>query len=227
MLRIGLSYDEGKPEYGRYASALVEAGERLGIVAEPIWLAGLNHPFQPKLLDDLAGVVLTGGADVAPERYGLTDSNGLCRPIRERDDAELPLVRAVVERELPVLAICRGMQLLNVVCGGTLVPDLPGHDDPDESGRHTVALAPDSFLERVVGRSAGDVSSSHHQAVDRPGQGLRVVAESSGDGIVEAIEWENPQNKAWLVAVQWHPERMSLDEPLSGRLYAGFLRTML
>jgi putative glutamine amidotransferase len=113
MPRIGLSYHEGKPEYGLYASLLVEAGERLGIAIEPVWLAGANRSFQPALADDLAGVVLTGGADVGPERYGLTDSKGLCRPIRERDDAELPLVHAVLERQLPVLAICRGMQLLS------------------------------------------------------------------------------------------------------------------
>lgn len=114
--------------------------------------------------------------------------------------------------------------MLNVVCGGTLVPDLPGHDWDDDSARHAVELIAGSFLaDRVAGRTAGDVSSSHHQAVDRPGNGLRIVG-TSPDGIVEAIEWNEPEKKPWLVAVQWHPERMSLDEALSGTLYQGFLR---
>jgi putative glutamine amidotransferase len=174
------------------------------------------------VLDDLAAVVLTGGADVGPERYGFIDPNALCRSIRDRDEAEFPLVQGVLKRGLPVLAICRGMQLLNVVCGGTLVPDVPGHDGPDDA-RHAVSLTAGSFLaECVVGQRAGDVSSVHHQAVDRPGTGL-CVASTSADGIVEAIEWANPESNPWLVAVQWHPERMSLDEPLSGTLYAAFL----
>src|SRR5215472_4726910 len=88
----------------------------------------------------------------------------------------------------PTLAICRGMQLLNVVCGGTLVPDLPGHDWEDDDRRHAVAVEPDSVLARdILCAVSGDVSSSHHQAVDRPGAGLRIVA-TSPDGIAEAIE---------------------------------------
>lgn len=223
MLRIGLSYNEGKPEYELYASALVDAGARFGVAVEPVWLAVNGHAFQPQMLDDLAAVVLTGGADVEPERYGFADSNGLCHPIPGRDAVEFPLTEAVLDRGLPVLAICRGMQLLNVVCGGTLVPDLPGHDGTDDSARHSVKLATPSFLAGVVGQQTGDVSSVHHQAVDQPGQGLRVVS-SSEDGVVEAIEWETPEKKSWLVAVQWHPERMSLDEPLAGTIYAAFLR---
>lgn len=223
MLRVGLSYHEGKPEYELYASALVDAGARFDIAVEPVWLAGSGSAFQSTPLDNLAAVVLTGGADVGPERYGFDDPNGVCRPISERDDAEFPLVQAVLECGLPVLAICRGMQLLNVACGGTLVPDLRGHEGTDDSARHTVSLAIPSFLaEHVVGQSRGDVSSVHHQAVERPGHGLRVVG-TSEDGVVEAIEWETPESKPWLVAVQWHPERMSLDEPLSGTLYAAFL----
>jgi putative glutamine amidotransferase len=227
-LKIGLSYTEGKPKYRLYAEALVEAGARFGMAVEPVWLAGIAKPFDAKALDGLAGVVLTGGADVVPERYGFADPNGLCRfTLPERDEVEFPLVEAVLERGVPILAICRGMQMLNVVCGGSLVPDLPGHDWEDDSARHAVSLASGSFLaERVTGRTEGNVSSSHHQAVDRPGNGLRVVG-TSADGIVEAIEWADPQKKPWLVAVQWHPERMSLDEPLSGSLYGGFLEAVI
>jgi putative glutamine amidotransferase len=223
-MRIGLSYYQGRPKDRLYAEALVEAGRRFAVPVEPVWLAGIDRPFQAAELDGVAGVVLTGGADVSPARYGFDDPQGLCRfALPERDEVEFPVVEAVLQRGLPVLAICRGMQLLNVVCGGTLVPDLPGHDWDDDHQRHAVALTPGSFLaERVAAATSGDVSSSHHQAVYEAGAGLRIVG-LSPDGIVEAIEWQDPAHKPWLVAVQWHPERMSLDEPLSGPLYGAFL----
>lgn len=224
MLRIGLSYDEGTPEYALYALTLIDAGSRFGFGVEPVWLAGRDKVFKPNALDDLAAVVLTGGADVGPQHYGFADGGGVCRSIPDRDEAEFPLVRAVLKSALPVFAICRGMQLLNVASGGTLIPDLPGHDGPGDSARHKVSLTPGSFLAaRVVGQREGNVSSAHHQAVDGPGTDL-CVAGTSDDGTVEAIEWAIPESKAWLVAVQWHPERMSLDEPLSGTLYSAFLR---
>lgn len=227
VLKVGLSHHAGTPEYERYAAALLDAGVRFGFMVEPVWLSRAGDSFEAGSFDGLAGIVFTGGADVAPDQYGFSDPHALCRFSLERDAAEFPMAEQALERGLPVLAICRGMQLINVVCGGTLIPDLPDHDPQDESSRHAVTLDPRSFLaNRVAGLVAGDVNSSHHQAVDRPGAGLRVVGAST-DGIAEAIEWEESEKKPWLAAVQWHPERMSLDEPLSGALYAAFLRNMI
>lgn len=215
---IGLSYDQGTAKYPWYADALRRAGERFGIPVEPVWLAGLGRDLDRELLDRIDGLVLTGGADVEPRRYGFDDPEGLCvHVLPARDEAELPIVDAMLERSLPTLAICRGMQFLNVVRGGTLIPDLPGHEIDDRL-RHPVAIDPGSSLASIAGVTSGEASTSHHQAVDRLGEGLKVVARAP-DGIVEAIEWIEPAGKPWLVAVQWHPERMDLAEPLSGSLY--------
>ncbi len=220
-MRIGLSYDQGTPKYRLYRDALIEAAARFGHSVEPAWLASVGRAPDLAVIESLDGIVMTGGADVEPWRYGFEDPGGVCiYTLHERDEAELPILAAALDRGIPILAICRGMQLLNVACAGTLVPDLPGHEIPDEL-RHPVDVVPDSNLAAIVGRR-GVASTSHHQAVDNPGNGLRIVARAP-DGIVEAIEWTNPHERAWLAAVQWHPERMSLDEPLSGSLYCAFL----
>jgi putative glutamine amidotransferase len=220
-MRIGLSYDQGTAKYPLYASTLIAAGEHFGYPLEAVWLAGPAAPRRTEGLDGIDGVVFTGGADVEPHRYGLDDAGNVCVTFPGRDEAEIPLLEEAIAREIPVLAICRGMQLLNVVCGGTLVPDLPGHD-LDDAARHPVVVDPNSGLAAILGSTAVAVSSSHHQAVDRLGRGLRIAARSQ-DGIVEAIEWEDGQRLPWLAAVQWHPERMALDEPAGGNLYAAFL----
>lgn len=223
-MKIGLSYHQGRPKDRLYVDALIEAAERAGVAVEPVWLAGIDQALDRAAFSAIDGIVLTGGADVDPMRYGFADPGGLCRfALPERDAAEVPIVEAALARRLPVLAICRGMQLLNVVCGGTLVPDLPGHDWDDDGQRHEVAVASDSLLAtEILGATEGAVSSSHHQAVGKPGRDLRIVA-TSPDGIAEAIEWVDPAGKPWLAGVQWHPERMSLDEPFSGAIYRAFL----
>jgi len=221
-MRIGLSYDQGTAKYPLYAGALAAAGARRGLTVEPIWLGGIGRPSAIDAVDDLDGIVVTGGADVEPWRYGFDDREGLCvHVLPERDEAELPVLRRALELRIPMLAICRGMQLLNVACGGSLIPDLPGHEQPD-TVRHRVAIAPDSWLAaRLGGLEGGEVSTAHHQAVDRLGGGLRIAA-AAPDGVVEAIEWCDPGARPWLLAVQWHPERMRLEEPLSGALYEAF-----
>jgi putative glutamine amidotransferase len=222
-LRIGLSYDQGTPKYVFYERALREAATRYGHRVDPVWLAGPSGSAGRDVLESLDGLVLTGGADVTPQRYGFDDPGGLCiHALPERDEAELPIVDFMLERRLPTLAICRGMQFLNVALGGSLVPDLPDHETDDDGWRHAVAIEPDSQLARIVGGHAANVSSSHHQAIDRTGRGLKVVA-TAPDGIVESVEWESPSAGPWLLAIQWHPERMRLEEPAAGRLYEAFL----
>lgn len=168
-----------------------------------------------EVLSRLDGLVLAGGGDVDPGRYEAEAhaETGWVRPAR--DSAEFALARGAVERGLPVLGICRGLQVLNVLCGGTLVQHLPdlvgnrGHAPaPGCYGRHAVVLEEGSRTAGLYGRGEIEVASYHHQAVERVGAGLVVVGRAP-DGVVEAMELpEHP----FAVAVQWHPE---VDENLA------------
>ncbi|MGH8959848.1 MAG: gamma-glutamyl-gamma-aminobutyrate hydrolase family protein [Jatrophihabitantaceae bacterium] len=159
-------------------------------------------------LDGLDGLVLCGGSDVGPERYSAErDPNtGPARP--DRDAWELSLANAALDRHVPVLAICRGMQVLNVALGGDLIQHLPDAVGSDvhcpvvgEHGRHDVTFAAGSRAAAMFGTDA-TVATYHHQAVHRLGAGL-VPTGWAIDGTVEAIEVPGP---GWVVAVQWHPE---------------------
>lgn len=147
------------------------------------------------------GLLLPGGGDVASWRYGQADC-GSYPPNPEQDQAELALLERFARMKKPVLGICRGMQVINVFFGGTLIQDLPGHNalDGDIDRLHGVCTAP-SFLTEICG-ARGVVNSSHHQAVDRLGAGLRAV-QWAPDGVVEALCHETLP--VW--GVQWHPER--------------------
>jgi len=159
------------------------------------------------------GLMLIGGGDVEPGRYGAVDPAGRCRHVEpRRDDCEIAALEEALGRDLPILAVCRGQQVLAVARGGVLhldiaaevagsVPHDRGKDDLDA---HPAAVAPGSRLAAVMGSEALVVNSRHHQAVraDRPGTGLRITAWAP-DGVVEALE--SPAH-GFVVAVQWHPE---------------------
>ena len=153
------------------------------------------------------GVLLPGGADLGPRRYGQEPVPEVVDVVEFQDDLDLAVARTVVDLGLPALAICRGLQVLNVALGGTLVqhlaPSSVPHVDPGGHGEctHEVDVDRASRLHRVVGQDRVAVSSYHHQAVDRLGAGLRVVARAD-DGCIEAVEHET----ADVLAVQWHPE---------------------
>ena len=160
-------------------------------------------------------LLLTGGGDVHPKFYGREEDAAFAREVKiGRDMFEFDIIREAMERGMPVLGICRGAQVFNVAMGGSLIPDIEAAgfmshrlgDDP--GGVHGVHVMNGSILQEVVGVEEGTVNSSHHQAVDGVGRGLRVAARSD-DGIVEALEWEDPAGKPFVLLVQWHPERMS------------------
>ena len=159
-------------------------------------------------LDTLDGIVFSGGADVDPAHYGADAHPETDSPQTRRDAGEMALLRAALERDMPTLAICRGFQLLNIACGGDLIQHLPdevGHDVhkqvPGEFATHPVEVKEGSRLERMVG-STPNVTSHHHQAPGRVGDGLVETAWAE-DGTLEAVE--DPSQR-FVVGVQWHPE---------------------
>jgi putative glutamine amidotransferase len=163
----------------------------------------------PDSVDGL-GLVLSGGTDVDPEIYGQVRHRRVGWPDRERDEMELRFLREALETDVPVLAICRGMQLFNVAHGGgTLLQHIDGH-----RAAHDVCVEDGNRLARAFTPGSLAVNSRHHQAVDRVGEGLIVTARSA-DGIVEALE---RPDRRFAVAVQWHPE----DLPAHACLFAAF-----
>src|SRR3990172_5638560 len=198
----------------RLSANYVRSIEGAGLV--PIVVPPLAAPARAEeILAGAGGLLLTGGADVDPARYGAAPPPAPGAVHTARDATEVALLAAARERRLPVLAICRGIQLLNVALGGTLVQDLSSerpsairHDQPHdrEARTHDVAIAADSTLAAATGATAIAVNSYHHQAVDRLGHGLRVTA-TALDGVIEGAEVED--RAWWVVAGQWHPEDLT------------------
>ncbi|MDZ7714304.1 MAG: gamma-glutamyl-gamma-aminobutyrate hydrolase family protein [Rhodovibrio sp.] len=213
----------------KYVRAVAEAAGCL-----PMMLPSLGDAID---LDDLVGkldgLVLTGSpSNVHPQRYGDAPSEKAEPYDPARDALTLPLIRKAAEAGLPLLAICRGLQELNVAFGGTLYPkvhEVDGRDDhrrPQADDldvqygpRHTVELAPDGALRRVLGAERVEVNSLHHQAVREIAPALKLEGWAP-DGTVEALSW--PGASGFLLAVQWHPEYKATENAVSGKLFQAF-----
>jgi putative glutamine amidotransferase len=188
-----------------YADAIQGAGG-LALLLPPDDGAA-EHPGE--LLDRLDGLLLAGGRDVDPLTYGARPAPETGEPSPERDRFELAIVSAALERDMPVLGVCRGMQMLNVACGGTLLQHLEGElvvrhrHTPGVFSDHDVVLEPGSLAARAAGAERVSVRSHHHQALDELGEGLVVVGRSPEDGLAEAVELPE---KRFALGVLWHPE---------------------
>jgi putative glutamine amidotransferase len=229
--RIGITTGQGGPrsDAGRAYAAAVEAAG-----AEVVWLEpeAVEGTDPDTLLREVDGLVLSGGVDVDPAHFGeaVVPEAGVEVDPR-RDAAELTLVTAALARDLPILGICRGIQVLNVAAGGTLHQDLglAGLDRAEhqqrEAGRgptdvaHPVAIDGASRLARILGARSVEVNSFHHQAVKQPAPGFVVTARAP-DGVVEGLE---RPDRAFVVGVQWHPERMVAAHPAQRRLFAALV----
>jgi putative glutamine amidotransferase len=159
--------------------------------------------------DGAAGLLLMGGSDVNPKLYGEEARPETDPPDDERDEVELRLIDEAIRNDMPILAICRGMQIFNVYHGGTLIqhltPAAPHDPQTEDKGAHAheVAVEPGTRLARIAGDARLQVNSRHHQAVSRLGEGLQISARAMGDGIIEGLE---RADRSFVVGVQWHPE---------------------
>jgi putative glutamine amidotransferase len=178
-------------------------------------------------LEPLDGLVLSGGGDLDPATYGGQSHDKTYMVDRERDDFEFDLARLVLARGMPLLAICRGLQIVNVALGGSLVAHVPDRygdgvmhrAPPREPIPHDVEVSgTSSRLVSAMGEGSAEIMSWHHQAVDRIGEGLRVTARAP-DGLIEALE---PGGEGWTVAVQWHPELNAATDAKQAALFAAF-----
>ncbi len=211
----------------RLNEAYVEALREAGLT--PLIVPPLPSDRLSAIADAVAGLVLTGGEDVGPSHYGAAAAAATTSVHAKRDECELALARLAHDRGIPTLAICRGIQLVNVAFGGTLVQDIPTerpseikHDVADRrtSRVHDVRVDPDSRLGRVIGSEMIQVNSSHHQAIGKVADRLRVSARAP-DGIIEGAEWI--ADDWWMLAVQWHPEELTGDgKPWDRALFKTF-----
>jgi putative glutamine amidotransferase len=221
-MRIALTLDrDADPEANDYVRSLVAAGVPRSAIEVVTPLSARDGGFDALLLG--------GGVDVDPARYGASVlPGGNVEVDAERDAIDFALLEEALRAKLPVLGICRGLQVINVALGGTLVQDLPierpspvVHQNADEQKTkrdHHVEIAPGTRLAAIAGASALAVNSRHHQAIARVAPGLAVSA-TAEDGVPEAVE---SAGEAWLMAVQWHPENLTGD-PASAGLFAEFV----
>jgi putative glutamine amidotransferase len=194
--------------------------------------AGVEAVGNPASLEGLDGLLLTGGSDVNPKLYGCQRAVESEPADDARDELEMRLLQEAVGADLPVLAICRGMQLFNVFHGGTLIQHLASvnvhrvkaHDA--EPGRHpavhSIRVKPGTRLAEIIGAGEHEVNSRHHQAVDRVGRGL-IVSAVAGDGVIEGIE---KPGAAFAIGVEWHPEDRVVVNPADRKLFEAFAAAM-
>jgi putative glutamine amidotransferase len=203
---IGISKSESKFE--RYINWLDH------FKAEYTVLDFENHENDLKKFDECAGLILTGGVDIYPEIFcdwDTPETKGTYIP--ERDGFEMKLIEKALQQNKPILGICRGLQLINVYFRGSLIFDLEeirnvNHRkiSPAEDRKHMMNVFDGTLLKEILQEDSVEVNSSHHQAIDRLGEGLMTSAKSP-DGVIEAIEYADKTNKNFMVAVQYHPER--------------------
>jgi putative glutamine amidotransferase len=224
-LVIGISKASGGAKYANYVRWIKSAGDDIEIID----LIVSEDPGAD--MSRIDALLLTGGPDIDPLRYHQPELTGQCEAIDEpRDDAEFRMLEIAEERELPVLAICRGVQALNVYYGGSLIPHLPDllngsviHSKEGETDRrHPIEITPGSLLFKATGELDGEVNSAHHQAPGRIAPGM-IASATAPDGTVEALEWRDASRRSYMLGVQWHPERMEQENPFAGRILDQFI----
>lgn len=213
--------------YAEYSEAVLDAGGAPFII--PV---AQDESSMASLLDAMDGLILSGGADVHPRHYGEETLPGLGEVDAALDRMELLAAKMALERNLPILGICRGVQLLNVALGGTLyqhipaqVPDALGHVPPMDKAvhAHTIRILPGTRLRQIIGRAEIWVNSAHHQSVKAPAPSC-VVSAHARDGVIEAIE---VPDRTFALGVQWHPEGTWRDDRHAKQLFRALVQAAI
>jgi putative glutamine amidotransferase len=214
--------------YGNYAKWLTTADSGI------IWIDMYHIPLDSALLllDGCSGLLISGGPDVYPGRYEQGIDTIKCGPIDyKRDTLEWSLIVKAKELKMPILGICRGLQIFNIYHGGSLYPDLPSDFDTTVVHRckdtydcnHSIKVTKNTGLHSMAGEHFGTVNSNHHQGIHRLGDGLVAIARTD-DGLIESIEYKDRENMPFFLGVQWHPERMDVQNPFSTPIALSFLQ---
>lgn len=224
-LKIAFSRCSGSVKYEAYTHWI----HHINPTAECIDLYAVPRDTAMILLRECDGLILTGGPDVHPGYFGQAEDTLRCVIDEKRDTLEFELIEIARALNMPMLGICRGMQVLNVAFGGSLIIDIPddvgldvAHRCEDTACMHEITINTASAFYRFLGTKTGIVNSFHHQATDRTAIDFRISARTS-DGLAEALEWKEPTDKPFLLAVQWHPERLDFNDPFAGKLAMAFL----
>jgi putative glutamine amidotransferase len=222
MKTIGITDTFNEDKFDQYVRWIRETDPELG-VRRLSYVDGTAPN-----MSGLSGLLLTGGGDVHPRFYDRVDLTTVAKGTDERrDQFEFDAISHALESDLPILGVCRGMQVMNVALGGSLYGDLPTEGFKDHSSAlpattmHPVGIVPHSLMHILTGIPDISVNSFHHQGVDRMGRGLIRTAVSS-DGVTEAAEWALKDGMPFLFLVQWHPERMH--DTVSKKIVKIFLR---
>jgi len=226
-LKIAVSWVSGVKDSSNYIKWL----RRTNPTADYLVMSGLSADSVDMVFKHCSGLLLTGGEDVYPGRYGQESDTARCGLFNlRRDTLEFGLIEKAIKRKIPILGVCRGHQIINVALGGTLYVDIPTDIKTDLLHQcndylkcfHHVKVLPDNILSRLSGSESGPVTTNHHQAVNKVADDLKVMAVSD-DGLIEALGWKNPEGKPFLITVQWHPERMDSTSTLSTPIAKAFL----
>ncbi len=214
-----IAISKAKPDefYGNYTKWVKKADSDVQIIN--MYELGIDSAL--KALELCKGLIVSGGADVYPEWYGKIADTARCGQFdRYRDTLEIRLIQKAIDLKMPLVGICRGEQIINVSLGGSLIIDIPldhdtliKHRQPDwQNCFHSVEVIEGSLIAKICSQNSGLVNSNHHQAIDQLSHEL-VVSSFSEDGIIESVEWKDASNKGFLLAVQWHPERLDTVNP--------------
>ena len=218
-MRIGLTYTGRGEKHENYVRWLKDRDTAVDVVK-------LGVDGDAAAITRCDALVLSGGIDVHPEWYGGAKAYAKApeKWRKDRDSFERSVFGYALEHGLPVLGVCRGLQLINVLRGGTLIQDLGEQGDKtheavgDLDMRHEVRIGQESLLYEIAGSATGEINSAHHQAIGSLGDGLKVNC-LADDGTIEGIEWAAADGKPFMLAVQWHPERMYTDKMRDTGLY--------